>query len=65
MEVAAARHPRRPVFSSLKLRFRSGEISQAFFPLCFESACHESVFGFDRTILTLGTLGFVASALHR
>ena len=53
------------LFSSLKLRFGSGEIAQAFFPLRFESACHESIFGFDRTILTLGTFGFVASTFHR
>ena len=62
---SSLQHARALLFSPLELRFGSGEIAQAFFPLRFESACHESVFGFDRTILTLGTFGFVASAFHR
>src|SRR5271165_5356353 len=51
-------------FPPFEFRFCSGEIAQALFPLGFESACHESVFGLDRTILTLGSFGFIASAFH-
>src|SRR5215469_6711924 len=60
-----AQHARALSFPPFELRFCSGEIAQAFFPLGFESACHESVFGLNGTILTLGSFGFVASAFHR
>src|SRR2546430_8656615 len=59
-----AQHARALSFSPFEFDFCSGEIAQAFFPLAFESTCHESVFGFNRTILTLGSFGFVASAFH-
>src|SRR5205807_2103455 len=43
----------------------SGKIAQALFPLGFQATCHQPVFGLHGTVLTLGTLGFVASTLHR
>jgi hypothetical protein len=59
-----AQHARALSFPPFEFDFCSGEIAQAFFPLGFESTCHESVFGFNGTILTLGSFGFVASAFH-
>src|SRR2546425_3574642 len=59
-----AQHARALSFSPFEFDFCSGEIAQAFFPLGFESTCHESVFGFNSTILTLGSFAFVASAFH-
>src|SRR5208283_4871091 len=59
-----AQHARALSFPPFEFGFYSGEIAQALFPLGFESACHESVFGLDRTILTLGSFGFIASAFH-
>src|SRR5215467_10606446 len=51
-------------FPPFEFGFCSGEIAQAFLPLSFESSCHESVFGLNGTILTLGSFGFVASSFH-
>jgi len=41
-----AQHARALSFPPFELRFCSGEIAQAFFPLVFE--CHESVFRVQR-----------------
>src|SRR5256886_5338616 len=60
-----AQHARVLSFPPFEFHFCSGKIAQALFPLRFESACHESVFGLNGTILTLGTFGFVASTFHR
>ncbi len=60
-----AQHARALLFPPLEFRFGSGEIAQAFFPFRFQSTCHESVFGLNGTILTLGSFGFVASTFHR
>jgi len=51
-------------FPAFEFRFGCGEIAQALFPLGFESTCHESVFGLNGTVLTLGSFGFVASTFH-
>src|SRR5260370_17132714 len=51
-------------FPPCEFDFCSGEIADALCPLGFESTCHECVFGFNSTILTLGSFGFVASAFH-
>src|SRR5271157_315853 len=60
-----AQHARALSFPPFQFRFGSGKIAQTLFPLGFESACHESVFGLNGTILTLGSFGFVASTFHR
>ena len=54
-------HARALFFSPLELGFCGGEIAQAFFPLRFQSTCHEPIFRFHSTILTLGTFGFVTT----
>src|SRR5271165_873339 len=59
-----AQRARAVSFPTLEFSFCSGEIAQALFPLGFESAGHESVFGLNGTILTLGSFGFVASTFH-
>src|SRR5215471_9113214 len=51
-------------FPPFEFSFCSSEIVQAFLPFGFESSCHESVFGLNGTILTLGSFGFVASSFH-
>src|ERR1019366_385614 len=53
------------LFPPQQFRLGSSEIAQAFFPFCFQPAGHESVFGLDRTILTLRTFCLVASTFHR
>jgi hypothetical protein len=53
------------LLSLQQLRLSRREIAQAFFPLRFQAARHQSIFGFDRTILALGSFGLVASTIHR
>src|SRR5260370_13518360 len=53
------------LLSSVQFRFRSSEIAQAFFPFGLQAARNQSVFRFDGTILTLGTLRFVARPFYR
>src|SRR6516164_7491289 len=53
------------LLSLLQFRFGSRKLAQAFFPLRFQAARHQSIFRFDRPILTLGTFCFVASSFHR
>src|SRR5246127_2563512 len=60
-----AQRARALLFPSSQFCLGNSKIAQAFFPFRFQSACNESVFGLNRTILTLGTFCFVARTFHR